>query len=155
MPNTRTPSISSEVPIGRRINGSEMLMGAYLALSFMFKLRGSAGRDRELPNRLIDTTTLSSTSAPAVVCFLPEGEVAFDPIEDVDDGIARMRCHTGKSFLANCAIDQARNIVDEKPKGANDAGLHRRLLRFRRCHGRRDVIRRHDDSPRGPAAGHP
>src|SRR6516165_3237322 len=28
MPNTRTPSISSEVPIGRRINGSEMLMGA-------------------------------------------------------------------------------------------------------------------------------
>jgi hypothetical protein len=28
MPNTRTPSISSEVPIGRRINGSEMLTGA-------------------------------------------------------------------------------------------------------------------------------
>src|SRR5271169_3602010 len=28
MPNTRTPSISSEVPIGRRMNGSEMLIGA-------------------------------------------------------------------------------------------------------------------------------
>src|SRR5215467_3494674 len=29
MPNTRTPSISSEVAIGRRINGSEMLIGAF------------------------------------------------------------------------------------------------------------------------------
>src|SRR6516162_9284739 len=29
MPNTRTPNISSEVPIGRRIKGSEMLIGRY------------------------------------------------------------------------------------------------------------------------------
>jgi hypothetical protein len=31
MPNTKTPSISSEVPIGRRIKGSEMLIDGFLA----------------------------------------------------------------------------------------------------------------------------
>jgi hypothetical protein len=30
MPNTSTPSINSEVPIGRRIKGSEMLIGDFL-----------------------------------------------------------------------------------------------------------------------------
>src|SRR5207237_8723049 len=35
MPNTRTPSISSEVPIGRRIKGSEMLIGGFLASGFL------------------------------------------------------------------------------------------------------------------------
>jgi hypothetical protein len=30
MPNTNTPSINSEVPIGRRIKGSEMLIGEFL-----------------------------------------------------------------------------------------------------------------------------
>src|SRR5215467_4809312 len=29
MPNTRTPSINSEVPIGRRMNGSEMLIDSF------------------------------------------------------------------------------------------------------------------------------
>ena len=33
MPNTRTPSISSEVAIGRRMKGSEMLMAAFRRLS--------------------------------------------------------------------------------------------------------------------------
>jgi hypothetical protein len=31
MPNTKTPSINSEVPIGRRMKGSEMLIGNFLA----------------------------------------------------------------------------------------------------------------------------
>src|SRR6266446_9250428 len=31
MPNTKTPSINSEVPIGRRMKGSEMLIGGFLA----------------------------------------------------------------------------------------------------------------------------
>src|SRR5271166_5842656 len=31
MPNTKTPSISKEVAIGRRIKGSEMFIGDYLA----------------------------------------------------------------------------------------------------------------------------
>ena len=33
MPNTRTPSINSEVAIGRRIKGSEILIGDYLRIS--------------------------------------------------------------------------------------------------------------------------
>src|SRR5215831_14919991 len=112
MPNTRTPSISSEVPIGRRINGSEMLIaGRPLSCA---RFGGSASRDSELPNRLIDTVRLGKRSGPAVVFFLSEGKAAFDPVEDVDHAVARRRRHAGKGFLANCFID-ADNLRDNRP----------------------------------------
>src|SRR6516164_5490984 len=38
MPNTRTPNISSEVPIGRRMNGFEMLIGVCPLLCSRFQV---------------------------------------------------------------------------------------------------------------------
>ncbi len=45
MPNTRTPSINSEVAIGRRIKGSEMLIGNYLRGSVAGPVDGDTVRD--------------------------------------------------------------------------------------------------------------
>src|SRR5262249_10735620 len=49
MPNTKTPSISSEVPIGRRMKGSEMLidfLASRFAVSRCCLLLGSSGGSR-------------------------------------------------------------------------------------------------------------
>src|SRR5215468_8826158 len=48
MPNTKTPSISSEVPIGRRMNGSEMLIGGCPLLCSSFEV--SQPRQRAFPS---------------------------------------------------------------------------------------------------------
>ena len=48
VPNTRTPSISSEVPIGRRMNGSEMLIG--VCPLFCSRFQVSQPRQRAFPS---------------------------------------------------------------------------------------------------------
>src|SRR5580658_2148047 len=48
MPNTRIPSINSAVAIGRRMNGSEMLIGNYLRGSVAAQ---SGNTSRELQRR--------------------------------------------------------------------------------------------------------
>src|SRR5690348_4949697 len=112
------------------MNGSEMLIRR-LSHFPVQRGRGSAARDRELSNVLITTIRLHSRSGRAVVCFLAKSEVAFDSVEDVDDGIARMRRHPGKSFLANGSIDGEDLRYHRPSGGCQPQGPHAPIRRMR------------------------
>ena len=68
---------------------------------------------------LICTISFCRRNGRAVVCFLPEGEVSFDPVEDIDHGVTGVHRHADKGFLANCLV-YSENLLHHRPSGRSE-----------------------------------
>ena len=136
MPNTSTPSINSEVAIGRRINGSEMLIGGCLRIWSKFGRSGqspdglSAGRARWPRSRWVDAGTIGQPILPvdhdAFAGRQPLGNDGDAVLRRSDINVAPLDRTIG---LDDISIAAVRPVLDRLRRYRGDAASRRQVNR--------------------------